>query len=219
MAKTLTLSDYGAHQCFIGSTDSGKTTLAKEELRFYDRYLILDSKKSFSDIDGVKINTPKQLAWHFLIRTKRIIYQPDRKYRTKGEFEALLERIMDSSNVRRKNKRIVWIDEIYHWGYGSQSFPPGMPIAMATCRESGVSLWINIQRPKNVPLQIFTESRFMNIFYLTRLDDIKTVSEYARQDVKKVFNLLIQQKRDFRFVRIDLQTGEFDTFPPVAMNK
>ena len=216
MEQELTLPKYGHHQVFCGSTESGKTTLGAEELKYYDSYFIFDTQEAFSHMPGVKVKDPKYIKMLLSVHTKRIIYQPPRKYRTRAIFNDILTQLEDSSKKTKQNPRVVWIDEVFHLGYRN-SFPEALPTSMATCRQRGISLWINTQRPKNVPVQIFTEAKYLNVFYLTRLDDMKTVAEYARLDIKEVFDLLRHQKKDFWFLRIDLQMGTWQKYPPIGI--
>ena len=211
---TLTLPKYGHHQVFCGSTESGKTTLGAQEVKYYDSYFIFDTQEAFGHLEGVKIKDPKSIGLLLSINTKKIIYQPKKEYRTRAVFDRVIDQLVDSSRKTRQRPRIIWVDEVFHLGY-RHSFPEALPVAMATARQRGISLWINTQRPKNVPVQIFTEAKYLNVFYLTRLDDMKTVAEYARQDVKEVFGILQNQTKDFRFLRVDLQTAEWQVYHPI----
>lgn len=208
--EILKLEPYGKHLIFCGTNGSGKTFLAKQMVQHYDRYFIIDTKGNI-DLPGKIVKSPENLAYHLKLWDK-IIYRPHRNYRNARAWNYVFNALMDSSSPKKKNERVILIDEVFHVGYGP-SFPTALPIFATSARESGLSLWCNTQRPSQLPLPIFTEAAKIYVFYLTRRRDIKTIAEFSREDEKECLKILKSQQYDNSFIEIDNRTGTWKKFP------
>lgn len=210
MQKILQLPEYGKHLVFVGSTGSGKSYLAQKMLEHYERYFAIDTQDSL-DIEGKTINNPKNLRWILKFYPK-IRYVPRLEYREKEVWDYIFEVLNDSSTRKKPNPRIVYIDEIYHLGYGA-NFPNWLPKAITTARQKKISYWIATQRPRNIPLPILTEASFIYVFYLSRDDDIKYLASFARKNPKQLYEALQGQENDYSFIEINVRTGEWQKYP------
>ncbi len=203
----LTLPDYGQHIVFLGSTGSGKSYLAERMLAQFTTYLAIDTQNSLT-LNGARLLTsPAHLAW-CLKWYKRLRYAPKLQYRTRDTWNSIFATLDESSSKRKPSPRVVYIDEIYHLGYGA-SFPSWLPRAIATARQKKISYWISTQRPRQIPLPVLSEASRMFVFYLSREDDIKYVSSFARTDSQALYNALLVQQNDYSFIEIDVRKGSW----------
>jgi len=198
------LPEYGEHICFAGTTGSGKTYLAERMLSKLDNYFVIDTQDGMN-VPGVKIDTPTGLKWK-LWMFKKIRYVPKPEYLNKQAWEMVFKQILQSSSKKKQNKRIIYIDEIYHVGYGV-NFPSWLPKAITTARQRKLSFWISTQRPSQIPLPILSECSRIFAFYLGYEEDIKKLSKFNRKgDLKEA---IMACKFDYSFIEIDRAKGNY----------
>lgn len=215
MSNKITLPEYGEHQVFLGTTGSGKSELAQAMLRPFDRYFAIDTQDSLNLPGSVKINTPQNLAFKLKV-FKKLRYVPTPEYRNRDSWNYLFNELNKSSSKKKPFPRVVFIDEIYHLGYGS-SFPEQLPIFATTARQKKMSLWIATQRPSMIPLPILTESKRLFVFYLKYEEDLKKIAKLSRSKGGKqlLLNEIYDLDLDYSFIEIDGKTGEYRHLNPI----
>lgn len=211
----LKLSDYGQHIVFIGATGSGKTVLATEMMKHYERYFAIDTQDAL-EIDGKMVRSPEKIQWYLKLYD-RIRYVPKPEYLHGSYFNYIFKKILESSSKKRKSPRVVYIDEIYHIGYGA-GFPAWLPKAITTARQRGISFWISSQRPRNIPMPVLSEASKIYVFYLNKEDDIKYISGFARKNKKELEAMLFNQEDDFSFIEIDARKGLWQKLPKLKID-
>lgn len=213
--QVLELPDYGNHLAFLGATGSGKTVLAESMLTRFDRYIAIDTQDGM-DVDGLTVTRPEVLGFSIPL-FPRIRYVPDMEYLHKDVWNWVLWKILDSSTKRRPRPRIIYIDEIYHLGYG-QSFPDYLPKSLTTARQRRLGYWISTQRPRQIPVPVLSEASRIFVFYLNNEDDIRYISGFARTDKKGFFDALREQKLDHSFIEIDNRRGTWRQMPKLQIS-
>lgn len=217
MSEIITLPKPGEHQVFLGTTGSGKTELAQALLKPFGRYFAIDTQDSLTLPGSVKITTLDSLSLK-LKMFKKIRYVPDAAYRNRDSWNYLFLALSKSSSKKKPVPRIVYIDEIYHLGYGP-SFPDQLPIFATTARQRQLSLWIATQRPSMIPLPILTESKRIFVFYLKYEEDLKKLGKLSRSKGGKqqLLNDLIELDFDYSFIEIDGKTGDYRHLNPIKI--
>jgi|BarGraIncu00421A_1022006.scaffolds.fasta_scaffold36701_2 hypothetical protein len=210
----LKLPEYGQHIVFCGSTGSGKSYLAERMLRCFDHYFAIDTQNSLNLDDARTITTPAQLASH-LRWQKKLKYIPALNQRERGTWNSIFAALDASSTKRKPSERIIYIDEIFHLGYGP-SFPIWLPRAITTARQKRISYWIATQRPKQIPMPVLSEASKIYAFYLSREDDIHYLAGFARSDKDKFEAALLSQKNDYSFIEIDVRTGSWHQYSKLS---
>jgi len=207
------MPEYGKHIIFLGSTGSGKSVLAQEMLRYYDRKFVIDTQDSL-DVKGSRIRSPDLLSLRLKIHDN-IHYVPRPEYLNRDTWNEVLKTLLMSSEKRHPKKRIVYIDEIFHLGFGHAAFPDWLSKSVTTARQRKIGYWISTQRPRMIPGEILTEAAKIYVFYLSKADDIKFISGFSRSDPKELQTLLSSQKDDFSFIEIDNRKGTYTKFPKI----
>lgn len=212
MAKVLELPEIGRHIVLVGTTGSGKSWLAETMLPRYESYFAIDSQDSL-EIPGKRIAAPDYLKI-LLPLYKRLHYVPKPEFLERDVFNFIFRTLLDSSSKKRPHPRVIYIDEIYHVGYGT-AFPSWLPKAITTARQRKLSFWISTQRPRQIPIPIFSEAAKIYVFFLAKEDDCKLISTFARSDKKELFDTLLHQQDDFSFIEIDCRKGTWEKFPKI----
>jgi len=206
----LQLPDYGKHLIFLGSTGSGKTYLAEKMLQRYARTFAIDTQDSL-DIPGNRIRSPDLLAWKLKIHA-RLHYVPRPEYLDRETWNYVLKTILLSSEKKKPKPRVIYIDEIFHLGFGAVSFPDWLSKSVTTARQRKLSYWISTQRPRMIPGEILTEASKIYVFYLSKAEDIKFISGFSRSDPKQLQEALSLQQDDYSFIEIDNRKGTWQKF-------
>lgn len=207
----LKIPKYGQHVTFLGSTGSGKSFLAEQMLNSIRSYFVFDTQNSL-DLQGAETaNTPSQAVKMLKKGVKKIQYIPSIQYQDRDINGYILSKLCDSSSKKNKKSRVIYIDEIFHLGY-MRSFPPELPIALATCRQKGISIWISTQRPRLIPTNVISESSYIYMFFCTKKDDIKYIGENVRENEGFLKTALNLKKDEHKFIFIDCTTGEYSLF-------
>lgn len=208
---TLTIPKYGQHAMFLGSTGSGKTYLAERMLDNVNSYFVFDTQDSLDLIASVRVTNPKECIKLLKKGIKKIQYCPEFKYQNKIINGFILDEIMQSSSKRHKKPRVIYIDEIFHFGYDN-SFPKEIPVALATCRQKAISIWISTQRPKRIPTNILSESTYIYQFFLTKYDDIDIVADSVRNQKEYIDTAVNLDKEEHAFIVVDQSNGTFKKY-------
>jgi energy-coupling factor transporter ATP-binding protein EcfA2 len=218
MPKILTLPELGKHACFLGMTGSGKSELCQHMINAYEnvRVFCIDPDDSVELKGGKTVTSPGEAKFWFKIYDK-IRYVPKHEYFEREVWEDLFQWLISTSTKKKPNPMIIHINEIYRLGYGA-NFPVGLPVTMATARKRKISMFIETQRPKAIPIPVLTEASRIFVWILRRLDDRKYIAGYiGGDDVKGFLSVLNNQKKDFSFIEIDGDTGEWTKFPPLKI--
>jgi hypothetical protein len=210
----ITLPRYGEHLAFLGTTGSGKSVLAEQLLNRFENYFAIDTQNSLTLPGSVKITNPKNLSlklkWY-----KKIRYVPSPDYMNREAWNFVFYQLSASSSKQKPKPRIVYIDEIYHTGYGA-SFPQELPKLATTGRQKKLSLWISTQRPSMIPIPLLTECKRLYVFYLKYTEDIKKIGKLARGIT--LTKELEDIKLDFSFYEINGITGDYKHLAPISLN-
>lgn len=198
------LPEYGKHLVFAGTTGSGKTYLAERMLVNYDSYFAIDTQDSLN-LEAVKVTNPEFLRLK-LLAFKKIRYVPKPEYLNKTSWDYVFRELLNFSSKKKQRPKVVYIDEIYHVGYGA-GFPSWLPKAITTARQRKLSFWISTQRPSQIPMPILSECSKFFIFYLGYEEDIKKMSKFSRDD--KLKEEIMKCKFDFSFIEVDRAEGNF----------
>jgi hypothetical protein len=186
-------------------------------LNFFPSFFAIDTQDSLTLPGSTLITSPKSLTLK-LKMFKKIRYVPAPAYRNRGTWDFIFNTLSASSSKKKPHPRIVYIDEIYHLGYGA-SFPTELPTFATTARQRKLSLWISTQRPSMIPLPILTESKRIFVFYLKYEEDLKKLGKLSRSKTGKgaLFQELLDLELDYSFIEIDGKTGEYRHLQPVAL--
>lgn len=209
----LLLPDYGKHILFVGSTGSGKTFLAEEMLSHFQNYLAIDTQDSLT-LEGRTITSLKRFSQN-LKNYPRLRYVPTPDLLEKEYWDYLFAKLLQSSTKKDPHPIICYIDEIYHLGYGYSNFPKWLPKSVTTARQRKISYWVSAQRPRLIPPEIITEASKIYVFYLSKNDDIKFISGFARENPKELYHALANQQDDYSFLEIDNRKGTYKKYPPL----
>lgn len=160
---------------FIGSTRSGKTTLACSYLGRVKRtpVILVDTKgdgtlNRFADAHGYyrssKLVIPSE-------RYPRVIIQgpPDGEW-----WDPLFW-----ASLRMENGCVVYIDELTHLT-SSHRTEPGLKSAFATGGGRGIGVWASTQRPAGVSIAAMSEADHLFAFRVGFPDDEDTVGRLIR---------------------------------------
>lgn len=220
MAKMLSLPALGKHCCFLGQTGSGKSELAQQMINAHRgvRIFSIDTDGCVT-IKGAKIvHSPREAKFWFNFYDK-LVYRPRREYNEREVWEELFEWLCSTSKPSKPNPMIIHINEIYRLGYGA-NFPQALPVAMATARKRKISLYIETQRPKAIPVPVLTEASRIFVWILRREDDRKYLNGYIGGDDRKSFlSALNNQEKDFSFIAIDGDSGLWEKYPPLLLKR
>ena len=215
---TITLPEYGQHLVYAGTTGSGKTELARTMLRPYESWFVIDTQDSLGEkLPKHHVITDPHLLPQKLIWFKKIRYAPKGEYRNTSTWNYVFQTLNYSSKKKKPRKRIVYIDEIYHVGYGT-SFPRWLPTAITTARQKGISYWISTQRPSMIPIPVMSETTRIYIFFLKYEEDIKKMAKFSRNK-NELMKAMLEQTLDHSFIEVDQMTGEFRHLPPIKLRR
>lgn len=214
--------DQGRHIVLLGTNGSGKSVIAMKFLQYKQRYFAIDTQDGLDSGDTIlpgkpkKIQTPQGLPLNLFIH-KRLKYVPKPEYMERAVWDYVFKKFFDSSTKKRPKPNTMYIDEIFHLGYGHANFPKWLPKMMTSARQRKLSIYISTQRPRMIPGEVITESAKIYVFFLSKEDDIKYVSGFVRRDKKAFEAELYQQQDDFSFFEIDCRKGTYLKFPAIKL--
>lgn len=164
---------------FVGSTGSGKTTLAKSLLWNLPHVLVIDPKRTFS----VPASWPKQSAIYtdpsqiFGHRgDETIIYRPSIAAMDDG-CNDVFAWVFDGGN------RIIYVDEVMSITRGNR-IGREYDRCLRLGRERGIGTWSATQRPAAIPLVVMTEAEHDFIFRLRNPVDRDRMADYTVPEVR-----------------------------------
>jgi ABC-type dipeptide/oligopeptide/nickel transport system ATPase component len=213
--SVLTLPKIGQHIALVGSTGSGKSEFAQMLLRRYDSNFIIDTQDSL-DVEGRILHDPHGLQLKLKL-FKKLHYVPSKKYMDRDWWDYVFQCLSASSSKKKPHPRVIYIDELYHLGYGS-SFPVQIPKTLTTARQRSLSMFISTQRPRMIPMPVLSEATYIFVFYLSKWEDIELIASYGRKSKKDLIRELEHMEDDFSFIRINNRKGTWDKFPALKLN-
>lgn len=215
----ISLPKLGKHQVFMGMTGSGKSELCQQIINSYGdnvRVFCIDPDDSVELKGAKRVKTPAQAKFWFAFYNK-IRYTPDREYFNRDDWEELFDWLCSTSTKKKPKPMIIHINEIYRLGYGN-NFPQSLPVTMATARKRQISLFIETQRPKAIPVPVLTEASRIYTFILRRLEDRKYIAGYIGGDDTKTFlSVLNNQSKNYSFLMIDGDDGSWQRMNPIRI--
>ena len=213
--SVIKLPEYGQHLLFAGTTGSGKSELALQFLAMFDSYFVIDTQDSLYLKGSTKITSPRMLKQK-LQMFKKIRYVPGGEYRNKQTWNYVFKTISESSSKKKPKPRIVYIDEIYHLGYGT-SFPNWLPVMATTARQKKIGLWISTQRPSMIPIPTMSECTRFYLFYISYDEDIAKMAKFVRNNKKGLIETLNVIDMDYSFIEVDRIRGTWRKLPKIKL--
>lgn len=207
---SIKLPELGQHLVFCGTTGSGKSYFAKKLLEKFDRFFIFDTHNSFTTKAYI-LNSPEFLTSKLLL-FNRIRYIPKLDYRSKQFFNYVIKKLVVDNSGK---KRIIYIDEIFHLGFGA-NFPDWLSRGISTARQRKTSFWVASQRPSNIPMAVLTEATKIYCFYLSYEEDINKLALFVR-DTKNFKEAMKELKYDYSFIEIDRIKGIWKKYPKLEV--
>ena len=175
----LTLPEYYERLLFVGENGSGKTELNKNLIAHYERFVAFDLKGDFTPPCDYKVLTePEDYRWKFMT-PPRIVYRPKKQFRSGAWFNHTLEMLWDRSiKLKGKEPFIVDIDEgLMQANLGTTAWLENLIVG---ARGLNTGVWLNSQRPRNIPVSIRSEAWRWYIFALGYEEDEKEVVRYSK---------------------------------------
>lgn len=217
----IALPPYGQHIVFLGATGSGKSKLAEKMLNQYDKTFIIDTQDSL-EVGGKRITKPDGgfFGLEYELKNNDLLhYIPNPKYLMKTAWDYIFKKLLLSSTKKKKNERVVYIDEIFDLGYGHAGFPQWLVRSLPTARQKGLSYWISTQEPKNIPTNIMGQASKIYVFRLAKEEHKKFVASFAGCNVKGLLEVLNEERpdNDFSFVEIDNRKGTWRKLPAISI--
>lgn len=165
----------------VGTTGSGKTTLATRLLRYYSRVVAIDPKGTLGSggdgsgrhLPGYDLaKTPRELEFR-TARSDHVQYRPDMKFQTPEQWE----RIFDF--LYRQGHRLIYNDEladVHHFNMA----PPSLRRIITSGRELAIAHLGATQRPRQIDRRIMSEAERWYVFHLRDQDDIRLMRSLGR---------------------------------------
>lgn len=177
----------------VGMTGSGKTFLAERILRWRDNVIAYDTK-GLLDWEGYETIT--SFGTLKKSKSKYIRYKPPDNLIYKNE-EAAEEFF---NWVYQRGDTTLYVDEIAQTCYKG-FLPYSLHGILSRGRELGVSFVGSTQRPKGIPISLFSESERIACFKLRNYDDGKRIEQSIGVPAS---NLVKLPKRYFYYANVDI---------------
>lgn len=165
---------YNERCFFVGTTGSGKTTLAKALLWDKPYVYVLDPKRTFTVPESWPMGSKTYTSLPQLMRhdsEETAIYRPS-PMEMKTYCNDYFFHVFDVGNC------FVFVDEVMSVCPAGR-IGQGYAHCIQLGRERGIGTWSATQRPAMVPLVTMTESEYYFVFRLKNPDDRKRMGNYA----------------------------------------
>lgn len=170
---------------FVGQTGSGKTTLMKKLLGIrygLKQIIVADTKHdaAWGPIEGKRVETLNQLVrYHDPRWYPLLLYQPrGRELRDKELLDAFCAWVYERGNT------LLIIDEVTQL-VGKEP-GPGFLDLITRGRVRGCEVWAGTQRPRNIPVILYTESQHYYVFRLQLEADRKHVASFTHPKMLEI---------------------------------
>lgn len=195
---------------FVGTTGSGKTSLAKSLLWGQRRVIILDPKRKFTlpeswPIPFITTSSLDELGE--IENGSTVIYRPSYE-ETVDKCDTFFQWIYDTEDLT------VFVDEV-------QSITVGkIGRWYARCiqegRERGIAVWSATQRPAAIPIIVISESEHYFVFRLTSVNDRKRMADYSgREELTEP----IRTRDEYGFRYYDVRSGKVRYYKSANLGK
>lgn len=188
---------------FVGTTGSGKTTLAKAMMWGQAHVVVLDPKRTFTlpesffpgypavtldgetgAVSGDPENDQVADAREYVAGWQGpgpLVYRPSvDETADPDELDWFYFWVLDRGNT------LLYIDETAMAAKKTVA-PRGLMACIQLGRERGVATWCATQRPVNIPIICISESEHMFVFRLRHPDDRARMADYSDPRVAKPF--------------------------------
>lgn len=188
---------------FVGTTGSGKTTLAKAMMWGQSHVVVLDPKRTFTLPDAFVPGFPAVTidaesgavsGWDEGTRVDDVeafvsewagpgplVYRPSVDETADPDLlDWFFFWVLDRGNT------LLYIDETA-LATKKTVAPRGLMACIQLGRERGVATWCATQRPVNIPIICISESEHMFVFRLRHPDDRQRMADYSDPRVAKAF--------------------------------
>lgn len=208
----------GEHVGIIGPTGQGKTTLQNAILPFFPFVAVFATKpadktmeklidnKGYLRLDkwqGLNpIDTPRRIIWPDASRLDSVETQ-------KAEFSRALQRIFREGG-RPKDNPVGWavaIDETWYFtNIIGEPLPKQIKLFLLQGRSLGISLIAASQRPKWIPLEVYSQST--HLFFFRDRDDsnLQRISEINHED-KRMIRDTVSNLETHQVLYVNTRTG------------
>lgn len=178
----------------VGTTGSGKTTLARHLLQSRQYVVVYDAKHTLNWPGYKRITRLRDVVKQDPRGVPRIIYRPEvREYRDPVVRDWFFRWIFQRKNCT------VYVDELYLIMDDGGMFPYFYHACVAQGRERKIEVWSATQRPFRIPIVIMSESEHFFIFRLQDRDSRHRMEEVSGLDEERVATL---PKRHFYYAPV-----------------
>lgn len=187
----------------LGKRGSGKSYLARDMLKNYNRYLVFDTIGEYSN-QGVCFQDLKELGefWEKFIDKKfRLIYQPLNPYKIieaetgKTEFDLICDLVWECEDMA------LIVEEMDAF-CGSAGISDSFANIVQRGRHRNITLIGISQRPYGISRLISSQAKEIYSFIMTEPRDIEYLSQYIGKDVDKIRDL-----KEFNYYKWDAVKG------------
>jgi len=192
----------------LGRTGSGKSTLLRQLAHWRyaqgDLVIVIDPKGEFRVTpDDVIITEPEGFLRVDLRpkhgKIKPLVYRPEPEFDEPQFYEAVFKWVYQLKNC------VVLIDEVYSVYGGTISNSRNLRALLTRGRSMNIAVYAATQRPRNIPLEILTESEHRFVFRLDLRDDrYRAYETTARAE----FLEPVPERYSFRYHNSEMDTGE-----------
>lgn len=179
---------------FVGTTGSGKTTLARHLLAHRSHVAVLDLKRTLRWDGYRRVDRLRDAVRADPRATPRITYAP--RVQEFGDW-GLLNGFFRWCFERRHTT--VYVDELLLIMDAGGQFPWWYQACVAQGRERGVEVWSATQRPHRVPIVALSESEHYYVFRMAVREDRARIEGVTGLDEEAVALL---RKRQFYHVPV-----------------
>ena len=166
----------------VGTTNSGKSSLADYLLREANHIVVLDPKHGYQP-ERKKGDQPGRIPvitddYRVVVKhegPEPLVYQPPTL--TPESVESQLRWFWDW--VWWREQTIVYVDELTMVIPSAQRLPYGLARLIQQGRQKGIGTWCATQRPSRIPIPVLSESEHHCVFRLRHPADLRRMAEYT----------------------------------------